>query len=266
MNVKVILTGFAMVAMLASCCGQKKKAAAAEGAEETRAAANTVTIFDGKTFEGWRGYNREDMPAKWTIEDGAVKFNGSGTGEGQANDGGDIIYAGAKFKNFKLTFDWKVSEGGNSGVFFYAKEIPGQPIYISSPEYQILDNERHPDAKLGVDGNRQSASLYDMLPANPQNAKPAGEWNTGGIMVYQGTVVHYQNEEAVVEYHLWTPEWTALIENSKFKTGNPYWADSANLLTNLGKDVDGSLQGGYIGFQDHGNDVWFKNIKVEILD
>ncbi len=261
MNVKVILTGFAMAAMLTSCGWFGKKAAA----ETEETAANVITIFDGKTFDGWKGYNRPDVPAKWTIEDGCIKFNGTGTGEGQSNDGGDIIYA-TPFKNFKLTFDWKVAEGSNSGVFFYAKEIEGQPIYISAPEYQILDNANHPDAMLGVNGNRKSASLYDMLPADPQNSKPFGEWNTGGIMVYKGTVVHYQNDVAVVEYHLWTPEWTAMIENSKFKTGNPYWADSANLLINLGKDVDGSLQGGYIGLQDHGDDVWFRNIKVEILD
>lgn len=265
MKVRIIVTGLAMAAVLASCIGKNKKAGDAETATDETRAANVVTIFDGKTFDGWRGYNRPDMPAKWTIEDGAIKFNGTGAGEGQSNDGGDIIYT-TPFKNFKLTFDWKVSKGGNSGVFFYAKEIPGEPIYISAPEYQILDNENHPDALLGVNGNRKSASLYDMLPANPQNAKPFGEWNTGGIMVYQGTVVHYQNEQPVVEYHLWTPEWTSLIEKSKFAKGNPYWAQSFDLLNNLGRDVDGSLQGGYIGFQDHGNDVWFRNIKVEVLD
>ncbi len=258
--------GLAVAALLSSCWGNgaKKDVEAAEEAVVADA-ANVVSIFNGTDFTGWKGYNRSDIPAKWIVEDGCIKFNGSGEGEGQRRDGGDIIYA-TPFKNFKFTFDWKISEGGNSGVFFYGKEIEGQPIYISAPEYQVLDNERHPDAKLGVDGNRQSASLYDMLPAKPQNAKPAGEWNTGAIMVYQGTVVHYQNGEAVVEYHLWTPEWTALIENSKFQTGNPYWADSANLLINLGKDAEGNLVGGYIGLQDHGNDVWFRNLKVEILD
>ncbi len=261
-----------MAAVLASCCGRnasKKAAKDAEKAEKeavVEEAKNVVTIFDGKTFDGWRGYNRQDMPGKWTIEDGCIKINGGGTGEGQSKDGGDIIYA-TPFTNFKLTFEWKVSEGANSGVFFYAKEIPGQPIYISAPEYQILDNANHPDAKLGKDGNRMSASLYDMLPAKPQNAKPFGEWNTGGIMVYKGTVVHYQNEEAVVEYHLWTPEWTALVNAGKFAEGNPHWPDSFTLLTSqLGKDAEGNLVGGYIGLQDHGDNVWFRNIKVEIME
>lgn len=226
---------------------------------------NVIVLFDGTSTNGWRGYNRADLPGKWGIEDGTLKFTGGGTGEGQNNDGGDIIFD-QKFKNFELTFDYKISEGGNSGVFFYAREIPGQPIYISAPEFQLLDNERHIDSDMGVNGNRKSASLYDMLPANPQNAKPAGEWNTAGIKVYKGTVVHYQNGVPVVEYHLWTPEWNAMINKSKFAEGNPHWADSYELLTSkLGRDGE-ELVGGYIGLQDHGDDVWFRNIKVKVLD
>lgn len=256
------MVGLSAMFMMSSCnsCSRQQQAQASE--ED----ANTIVLFDGTSLDGWRGYNRADLPAKWTIEDGSLKFNGSGTGEGQSNDGGDIIFA-TPFKNFELTFDWKVDKGSNSGVFFYAKEIPGSPIYISAPEYQILDNENHPDARLGVNGNRMSASLYDMLPAAPQNAKPYGEWNTGGIMVNKGTVIHYQNGAPVVEYHLWTPEWTALINNSKFADGNPHWSNSFELLTSkIGKDDEGNLVGGYIGLQDHGDDVWFRNVKVKVLD
>ena len=257
----------ALAATMVACGGRNPKASTGEETASTdEKMDNVVVLFDGTSLDGWRGYNRTDLPGKWSIEDGCLKFSGSGTGEGQSNDGGDIIFD-QKFANFKLTFELKVSKGGNSGVFFYGKEIAGQPIYISAPEYQVLDNENHPDAKLGKDGNRQSASLYDMLPAKPQNAKPAGEWNTGGIMAYRGTVVHYQNEEAVVEYNLWTPEWDAMINASKFGKDNPHWADSYELLTaKLGKDDEGNLVGGYIGLQDHGDDVWFRNIKVEILD
>lgn len=227
-----------------------------------------ITIFDGKTFEGWRGYGKDNVPGKWTIDQGAIKFNGTGGGEAQDKEGGDIIFA-HKFKNFELTFDWKVAKGSNSGVFFLAQEIETtndkgekrmEPIYISSPEYQILDNANHPDAKMGKDNNRQSASLYDMIPAVPQNSKPFGEWNTGKIMVYKGTVVHGQNGENVVEYHLWTPQWTELLQASKFSQEK--WPLAFELLNNLG----GTNREGYIGFQDHGDDVWFRNIKIKILD
>jgi len=99
-----------------------------------------------------------------------------------------------------------------------------------------------------------------MIPAKPQNAKPAGEWNTTKIMVYKGTVVHYQNGEAVLEYHLWTPQWTELLQASKFSLEK--WPLAFALLNNVGDENNE----GYFGLQDHGDDVWFKNIKIKILD
>lgn len=212
-----------------------------------------ITLFDGTSLNGWRGYGRQDVPKAWAIDNGALKISGSGAGEAGNKDGGDLIF-GRKFKNFELTFEYKVSKGGNSGVFYLAQEVPKEPIWKSSPEYQVLDNDNHPDAKLGKDGNRKSASLYDLIPAKPQNAKPAGEWNTGGIMVYKGTVVHKQNDVNVVEYHLWTPDWEKMIDNSKFK-GWPNFIKAG-----------GDAHEGYIGLQDHGDDIWFRNIKIKVLD
>ena len=171
---------------MVACGGNPNKAKNAEAAAETKAEAKAApvynvidkpqvdlatlpvdkegyyVIFDGKTFNGWRGYGKDNVPAKWTIDDGAIKFNGTGGGEAQKADGGDLIFA-HKFKNFELELEWKISKGGNSGILYLAQEVEAekngqmklQPIYISSPEYQVLDNENHPDAKLGVDGNRK---------------------------------------------------------------------------------------------------------------
>lgn len=227
-----------------------------------------ITLFNGKDFTGWRGYGKDVVPGKWIIEDGAIKFNGSGGGEAQDGQGGDIIFS-HKFKNFELELEWKVSKGGNSGIFYLAQEISTtdesgnvrmEPIYISSPEYQVLDNANHPDAKLGKDNNRQSASLYDMIPAVPQNQKPFGEWNKAKIMVYKGTVVHGQNDENVVEYHLWTQQWTDMLQVSKFSQEK--WPLAFELLNNCG----GANREGYFGLQDHGDDVWYRNIKIKVLE
>jgi len=115
---------------------------------------------------------------------------------------------------------------------------------------QILDNERHPDANLGVDGNRAAGALYDLIPGKKEAVNPAGEWNHVKILVYKGTVVHWVNGEQVLEYHFWTDDWKNMVLNSKFK-------DYEDFLN--------TAQEGYIGLQDHGDDVWFKNIKIKVL-
>lgn len=282
----LLIAACAALVLTAVSCKNKKKAPAAEpeagAVPEYTVAQNPqidlstlpvdkdgyIVLFDGKTLNGWRGYGKDKAGSRWTVDEGAIKFTGSGAGEAQTDEGGDLIFTHV-FKNFELLFDWKVSKGGNSGVFYLAREVSTkkedgtvqfEPIYISSPEYQILDNANHPDAKLGKDGNRQSASLYDMIPAVPQNQKPFGEWNSGSIMVYKGTVVHGQNGENVLEYHMWTPQWTDMLQASKFS--EKAWPLAFELLNNCG----GENHEGYIGFQDHGDDVWYKNIRIKILD
>ena len=227
-----------------------------------------IVLFDGKTLNGWRGYGMDKAPKSWTVQDGAITLKGSGTGEGHAADGGDLIFA-HKFQNFTLELEYKVDKGANSGIFYLAQEVMGKvngeyeylPIWQSSSEYQVLDNANHPDAQLGEDGNRQSASLYDMVPAKPQNAKPYGEWNTAKIMVYKGTVIHGQNGKNVVEYHLWTPKWTEMLQASKFKKGGDY-----RYAFDLLKNIDGEKHEGYIGLQDHGDNVQYRNIRIKVMD
>lgn len=237
-----LLLSCVVVAVVAASCGSAGKSKSVKDDGGT-------AIFDGKTSAGWRGYNKTTFPEKgWEVVNGTLHCIGSGAGEA-GGSGGDIIYD-KKLSNFELSIEWKISEGGNSGIFILAQEVPGEPIYKSSPEMQVLDNEKHPDAKLGVDGNRKAGSLYDLIPAKPQNAKPVGEWNKVVITVYQGTVVFNQNGANVVEFHLWTEDWKKMVANSKFKD----WP----MFINTAKE-------GYIGLQDHGNDVWFRNIKVKEL-
>jgi hypothetical protein len=205
-----------------------------------------VLLFDGKSADNWRGYNKESFPEQgWIIEDGTLKVQSSGKGE--AGGGGDIITQ-KKYKNFELSLEWKVSKGGNSGIFYLAQEKPDQPIWQSSPEMQILDNDGHPDALLGIDGNRAAGSLYDLIPGKKEFVNPAGEWNKVKILVFKGTVVHWVNDEQVLEYHLWTDAWNKMVLNSKFKDYN---------------DFLNTADEGYIGLQDHGDDVWFRNIKIK---
>ena len=208
-------------------------------------------IFNGnEKMQGWRGYGKDYIPARWSVEDGAIKFTGSGGGEAQTGEGGDLIFA-HKFKNFMFEMEWKVSKGGNSGIFYLAQEVKNEkgeyePIFVSAPECQVLDNQNHPDAMLGKKlGIRQSSSLYDMIVR---------------IMVYKGTVVHTQNDANVVEYHLWTPQWTDLLESGKFNSED--WPLAFDLLNNCG----GENHEGYIGLQDHGDDVWYRNIRVKVME
>ncbi|MDG5800231.1 DUF1080 domain-containing protein [Marinilabiliaceae bacterium ANBcel2] len=245
-------TALTMIFTLSSCAQQEEEVGHNELSQAEKE-EGWMLLWDGETFDGWRGYGMDHVPEAWTIEDEALKIQGSGAGEAGAMDGGDLIYD-QQFQNFELKFEWKVSRGGNSGIFYLAQEIEDLPIWRSAPEYQILDNVNHVDAELGIDGNRKSASLYDLIPAKPQNSNPYGEWNSGRIIVYRGTVVHFQNGENVLEYHLWTPEWEEMIENSKFAG----WEEFIN--------AGGEDRKGYIGLQDHGDDVWFRNIKLRLRE
>lgn len=247
-----------VVAVACNNPGQKEEQQEPGAMEQEMNQPNTLTqaeieegwqlLFDGMSTEHWRGYNKDEFPLGWEVLDGTLHVIGSGRGE--AGHGGDIITK-QKFRNFELSLEWKVSIGGNSGIFYLAEEIPDEPIWKNAPEMQILDNINHPDAKLGIQGNRQAGALYDLIPAEPQTARPAGEWNHVKIMVYKGTVVHWMNGEQVLEYHLWTDDWKNMVAESKFGEYDAFINTAAE---------------GHIGLQDHGDDVWFRNIKILELD
>ena len=205
-------------------------------------------LFNGQNFDGWRQCNGTAMPANWVINEDAMKvFTGEGKKPGDGANG-DILFSGKKYKNFELSVDWKASKMANSGIFYNVREVPGQPIYYAAPEVQVLDNVDASDNKVD---SHMAGSLYDMLPADPKTVHPAGSWNTIVISMKDGKVTHTQNGVKVVTYTLWTPEWDALVAKSKFKTFPGF--------------TEGISKEGFIGLQDHGYPVCFRNIKIREL-
>ena len=229
--------------IITSACAQKPNTLTSKEKKD-----GWVLMFNGKDFDGWRQYNKTAMPKNWVIEDNAMKvFTGEGKEPGQGA-GGDILFGNKKYRNFELSIDWKASKMANSGIFFNVREVPDKPIYYASPEIQVLDNVDATDNKIP---SHLAGSLYDMIAADPSTVNPAGEWNTIVVKVENGKVSHTQNGVKVVEYTLWTPEWDSLVENSKFKTFPGF--------------TEGISKEGFIGLQDHGYTVWFRNIKIREL-
>ena len=210
-------------------------------APEKTVSNEAVAIFDGKTFNGWHGYNTDKVNSAWQIdEDGAMYLDKS------KGKGGDII-TDKEYENFELSLEWKIADCGNSGIFWNvveSKEL-GAP-YLSAAEMQVLDNKCHPDAKIVT---HRAGDLYDMIETNVVNVKPAGEWNSIKIVTNDGDVQFWQNGANVVSFTMHTPEWDAMVAKSKFKD----WAHF------------GKAKKGKIGLQDHNDMVWFRNITIKEL-
>jgi hypothetical protein len=202
---------------------------------EAERAAGWTLLFDGSSLDGWRGYNMKSLPDGWAAVDGTLARVGSG---------GDIITE-SQFRDFELTFEWKVDTGGNSGVFYRAAE--GQElIYHSAPEYQVLDDANHRDGQSPL---TSAGSDYALHAAPRGLVKPAGEWNSGRIVVEGDRTEHWLNGSKAVEYERHTEEWAELVRNSKFVEWPAY----------------GIADVGHIGLQDHGDPVWYRNMKLRVL-
>jgi hypothetical protein len=209
-------------------------------------AAGWRLLWDGKTSEGWRSAKSPEFPKSgWEIKDGMLIINESGGGESASV--GDIITR-EKFSDFELSVDFKITPGANSGIkFFVDPELNKGPGSSIGPEFQILDDERHPDAKLGRDGNRTIGSLYDLIPApKDKKVQPVGEWNHARILSRGKHVTYWLNGVKTVEFERGSKEWRDMVADSKYKVWPGF----------------GELPEGHILLQDHGNLVFYRNIKI----
>ena len=207
-------------------------------------------LWDGKTSNGWRGAKLEEFPDKgWVIENGILTIMESDGKESAA--AGDIVTK-KLYQDFELKVDFKLTKGANSGIKYYVDtEINKGPGSSIGLEYQILDDDNHPDAKLGNhDGSRTVASLYDLIQADPNKPiHPVGEWNTARIVSKDNHVEHWLNGVKVLEYERGSKEYRKLVSESKYKKWKKF----------------GELEKGSILLQDHGNRVSYKNIKIKSL-
>ncbi|MDF1657664.1 MAG: DUF1080 domain-containing protein [Verrucomicrobiales bacterium] len=204
-----------------------------------------ISLFDGESLKGWKGYNGAAFDGIWIVEDGGtLHLAGQPEGSEYVN-----LITEAQFADFDFRFEWKVEAGTNSGVMFRLGEGPKQP-YLTGPEYQILDNAGFRTKKgLPVGPAEQSASHYAIEPATSDETKSIGEWNLGRILVQGNKVEYWLNGVKTTAYEMHSPEWKEQVANSKFSK----WKDYA------------TLERGHIGLQDHGHRVWFRHLKIKEL-
>ena len=238
-RINLIFTVLIMTVLLTSCdqTGKHNVLTQAEQAE------GWELLFDGTTMNGWRDYNGEQLTAPWFAEDGMIQAKGEG-----ADEHGYIVTE-KLYENFELVWDWKIADGGNSGVLYHVVENPKFSVpYVTGPEYQLIDDHGFPEP---LEVWQKTAADYAMHTPDYSviEIKPAGEWNTSKIVFDNGHVEHWLNGEKVVEFEAWTEDWFARKNSGKWENAPEY----------------GLAHKGAICLQDHGSAAWFRNVKIKEL-
>jgi hypothetical protein len=196
-------------------------------------------LFDGKSTKGWRGYKKAKVPTAWKVADGALVFD-----KRPGDEGGDLVTAD-QYESFELQIDWKIVEGGNSGVMYHVSESETYP-WQTGPEMQVLDNQRHADGKSPV---TSAGSCYALFAPGKDVTRPAGQWNQARLLVDGAHVEHWLNGEKLVVYEKGGSDWDERVAASKFKA-----------MPRFGKPDKG-----HIDLQDHGDRVEYRNIKIRVI-
>ncbi len=238
---------FIALAMLVVSCSTQFDKNKTTGNKMKTANEGWEFLFDGKTTAGWHTYGKKSIGEAWKVEDGNLYLDTTIKDGWQIKGGGDIV-SDEEFENFHLTLEWKIAPNGNSGIIIYVHEdtFKYQYVWHTGLEMQVLDNEGHPDAKIP---KHRAGDLYDLIACSEETVKSAGEWNHAEIKSVNGKLDFYLNSVNVVSTTLWDNNWQTLVAASKFKQ----WPDF------------GTYKKGHISLQDHGNTVWYKNIKIKRL-
>jgi hypothetical protein len=219
------------------------------GFKQLQAQEKWISLFDGKTTNGWHTFGKKTAGEAWKVVDGAIMFDPSNKLYGRIVGGGDIV-TNESFTNFHLQLEWKIAKNGNSGIIFFVQNDPSKykNTWHTGPEMQVLDNEGHPDGKII---SHRAGNLYDLIVGDESGAKPAEEWNLVDIIANRGTLVMKLNGVTTVNTHLGDDSWKELIRRSKFSQG-----ESPDF---------GKVFSGHISLQDHGDKVWYRNIRIQKL-
>ena len=208
-----------------------------------------TSLFDGKTTNGWHTYGKDAVGEAWKVIDGTLMLDPSNKQGWQIKGGGDIV-SNESYGDFHLQLEWKISPNGNSGIIFFVQDEPKKYNYIwyTGPEMQVLDNDGHADGKII---KHRAGNLYDLVAGVEGAVKPVGEWNLVDIINEKGTLTLKLNGVTTVTTTLGDDAWKNLIKNSKFSKGES--PDFGKVFT------------GHIGLQDHGDQVWYRNIRIQRL-